>query len=211
MNIFGLDVNMYVVIAVKAVAAVGGFFVGFFAGGPLTRLLTRLAFHRAPSPFVLWLGRLTTAAVAAGLAYLLLNIGMGGTGWGLGGGPGSGGAGPGPGPGPGLNSSNGANVKGKEKSAQPPDRKELKPARQAVEIELLGGENYKGGGRYYLIQRKQPAQTLQEVKAYFDKNKERLEVRIMLTPESVAENHPAVRHLQTLAQQYEFPTVILSQ
>jgi len=204
------DLNYYVTIGIKVVAAIGAAFVGWLAGGPISGMLSRLAFHRSPGLIGTWLGRMVTAGIAGCLAFMLVNLGMGGgLGFGFGTGTGGGpGLGPGPGPGP-----KGEVVQAEESNpkVQPGVKPAPKPAREVVQIELVGGEKFEGGGKYYLINRAGAAKTINEVREYFDKNKERLEVQIVLTPDSVAQNHPAVRVLRTLSQDYEFPTVVLAQ
>jgi hypothetical protein len=79
-----------------------------------------------------------------------------------------------------------------------------------LEIELVGGDRYKGDNRFFLLHRKEPAVTLQGVEKFFQENKN-LEVHIIIrtAPEmSVSENSPVVRGLKNLTDKYKFPNRI---
>jgi len=184
----------YVFWILRVAAALGGALLGWFLSGPLVRILYRAARQKpAPNWLVGW-SKLGGAALLAFLAYYFLPLGGGG---GLGWGPGAGG-GPGLGPGDGS-----AKVEGNTSTATDKQGKASKKD-LALEIELLGGKNYQGDGRYYLLNRKEPALNLAEVEDYIQKNEERLEpsISVVLTPASVDESHAAVLRLNTLIEKY---------
>jgi hypothetical protein len=191
-----IDLTAPIFLVLRVAAAVGGAVVGWFAAGPVTRVLYYGAFHRKTPGWVTPWFRLGGAALVGLLIFYLLPLGGGsGFGWG----PGAGGN-PGLGAGDGSGKTKEQTIAGSDKSISG----KAKIALEALQIELLGGARYMGDGRYYLIQRRPPAETLEEVEEYFKKNKERLEeyVTIILTPESVAAQHGAVLRLNTIIEKY---------
>ncbi|HMF15718.1 MAG TPA: hypothetical protein VKE98_00860, partial [Gemmataceae bacterium] len=146
-------------------------------------------------------GKLCGAGLVGVLFFFL--VGLGGH---FGFGPGGGGDGNGTG-----NGGHGSSEK-KGGDSQTDDKKsDVSPkVRQVLEIELLGGERYKGEERFYLLHRKEPAATLKEVQKYFQENKD-LEVHIILrtAPEmSVSESTGTVIRLRKLADKYGIPNRI---
>jgi hypothetical protein len=194
----------------RLVVAVGVAFVAWVLCGPLVRLIARL-FTKKPLPnWAVFLFRSMGAVVAGLLVFYYLPLGFGGSGWGFG---------PGPGGTPGAGG-NGLIAKGKPGKSQATqngedsDGKDGKPsaAKETLAIEMLGGKRFlEGSGKYYLIQRKAPAITLDEVEAYLKKNQDRFHnLQIVLTGESVAERHTAVTRLRHLADnKYKIPSVIV--
>jgi hypothetical protein len=189
-----IDVAATLLGLVRLAAAVGGALLGWFVTGPVARLLYRAAFRRPVPGWLLPWARLGGAALAGWLFFCFLPLGgSGGFGWGPGAG---GGAGLGPGDGSG-------NTTLADKAA-PAD--EAASKKVLLEIELSGGTRYRGDGRYYLIHRREPAVTLEEVEDYFKKNEGSLAeyVIIVLTPnQSVDELHPAVLRLKTIIEKYQ--------
>jgi hypothetical protein len=192
-----IDVTGTVFWVLRVAAGVGGALVGWFISGPAVRLLYRGAFQRPMPGWVVPWARLGGAALVGLLLYYFLPLGGGsGFGWG----PGAGG-GPGAGTGGGSRKDVHEETIGVAKTPQA-SKKDL----QAPEIELVGGTRYRGDGRFYLINRREPAVALAEVEDYFKKNEERLAeyVTIVLTPnQSVDVGHPAVLRLNTIIEKYK--------
>ncbi|MCI0639348.1 MAG: hypothetical protein L0Y72_27170 [Gemmataceae bacterium] len=207
--LWALDLTTPIFVVLRFVAAVGGAFAGWFAGPPIARFLCRLAFHRPLPGWLRPVTRLSGSLLFAFLVYFFLPLGGGpGFGWG----PGAGGA---PGPGQGTGKENGvASNKEKNEGKDPSggNDKKMPPTlvREPVDIELIGGERYKGDGRYYLMRRKEPPRTLDEVEAFFKEHKDRLEVHIILTEESVGTRQGALGRLRDLTKKYKIPTVDLN-
>lgn len=187
-------------ILVRGLVALAAAFVGWVLGGLLTRGLYRL-FAGKPAPgWLPPLGKVTAACTLAVLAFLFLPLG-GGDGLGLGPGGGSGrGDGQGKGDGAATNgdSQNGDKKAGKHETA----------TRTKVEIELLGGDQVKEG-RFYLFDRKPPAITLSELAAKLTDQRDKLEVHVIITSQSVASGHGAVERLRTLLNQNKIPMMEL--
>lgn len=187
--------------AIRAAVALVACVVGWFLAPVLTRFLYRLAFHRPLPGWGTFLSRLGGALVLGFLAFYYVPLG-GGAGWGWG--PGGGG-GPGLGPGSGGGTNDGKGKGGKVAD----DKKGLAKIPNSLEIELLGGERYKQDERYYLIERKPPAKTLDEVEDYLKNQKDVSVLFIVLLPEeSVGSKHPAVGRLKTLAESYKIKVSI---
>jgi hypothetical protein len=188
---------------VRIIAGLGGALVGWFIMPPLIRILLRLAFHKpAPNWVVSWL-RLVGAVLFGIFVAFCVHLG-GGFGFGPGGGGG------------GYGSGSGKNGKGGDGTSKVADAKKVtdssaksaeleNKARDSLPIELLGGQRYKGDERYYLIERKEPARTLAEVDEFLQKNPGKYKmVQIVLTPESVFEEHRAVTSLrERVVQKYK--------
>ena len=154
------------------------------------------------------------AALVGLLVYFLVRIGGGPGGWGYG--PGMGGD-PGKGPGEGKDKT------ALTKDARSDDKKPraddtVKPAdksppavvRKIVEIEVLGGERYPGEERYYLLRFAGKAMTLEEVDAYLKENRDKLELRIVVTEDSPAKGLGIREDLIERANRYEIPQVVQS-
>jgi hypothetical protein len=185
---------------VRIVAGVGGAFVGWLITPSLVRVLVRLAFHRPlPGWLVPWV-RLAGAALFGLLLAFCVHLG-GGFGWG----PGGGGYGLGPGPGDGKGSDGkGADGKASDKKDDSVTKKDSlqSKARDALSIEVLGGQRYKGDRRWYILEGKEPARTLAEVDEFLENNRDKYKtLYIILRPDSAAQEHPAVKSLQERAIQ----------
>jgi hypothetical protein len=178
----------------RFLAGLVGALLGWYASGPLLRLLYRVSFRRPIPGWLLPWGRLGAAVGLALLAFFFLPLGSGSSG--LGWGPGHGG-------GPGLGSAAPPSAVNKD-SAVPP---RSKSAREIVDIEMLGGKNYPGEGRYYLLNRTGPPRSLEEIKEYLAKKGDKIEVHIVLTEQSVAPNHGAVARLRDLLDRDHIPTI----
>ncbi|MBI3409255.1 MAG: hypothetical protein HY040_12985 [Planctomycetes bacterium] len=203
-HLFGfIDLTAPVFFVLRVAAGIGAAMVGWFATGPVVRLLYRLAFQRGVPNWVLPWSRLVGAVLCGLLVYYFLPLG-GGNGWGWGAG-----AGGGPGRGPGDGSGQTSDQTKKDAPAKDNRDKSLpaKTVREPVAIELIGGDQYKGDEKYYLLKRQPPAVSLTELEAYFKNHKDRLEVHIVLTPNSVGEGQGALRRLKDLADTYRIPTV----
>ena len=184
--------------ALRVAAAIGAALVGWFVSGPILRLAYRgLARRPAPNWLMPW-ARLGGAALCGLLAYFFLPLGGGG---GLGWGPGAGG-GPGIGPGTGLTKATPGD-EGKQQSTEAA-KATVKPL-ENLEIELIGGKRYRGDGRYYLINRREPVVTLEEVEKYLRENAAHLAeyVTIVLAPTSVDAQHGAVLRLSTVIEKID--------
>jgi len=198
--IWDAAVSDYLLWAFKVIAALGGAVVGWFLAGPVVRLLCRGAFHRPASSGTVFAGKICGAGLVGFLFFFL--VGLGGN---FGFGPGGGGRGNG--------SGNGGYAAADKKTddKQAADKKNgASPNRKILEIELLGGNRYKGDERFFLLHRKEPARTLKEVEIHFQENNN-LEVHIIIrtAPEmSVSESSPTVSRLRKLADKYKLPTQI---
>jgi hypothetical protein len=196
MSLAELNFTENILLAIRVVGAVVAAAIGWYACGPLTRLAYRVCMRRpTPGWLVPW-GRLAGALSAALLAFFLLPIG-GGSGLGLGAGLG-GGRGQGPGEGGSVIASS------KDKTRRPTAKSS---GREVIEIEILGGRNYPGEGRYYLLGRTGTPKTLDELKEVLQKDRDRAEVHIILTEQSVPPSHGAVVRLRELLDGYRIPTV----
>ena len=182
--------------AVRILAALVAAFVGWVTVGLAVGLLVRLIFRRpAPRPAV-FLARIV-GALALGLLvyYFLYPGGVGG--WGLGGGGfGLGGGGTG---------RNGSGTGTSATSTTPKIDKASThvESRDTLTIEMLGGERYKGEGRYYLVEGKAPPRTLDELTDLLKRNRGRYrKLEILIYPDSVAREHPATSQLAGLANRF---------
>jgi hypothetical protein len=211
--IFGLSVDeirAVFFLALRFVAAVGGFFVGWFLTEPLVSTVVWLATRKSLPRWVLaWL-RLGVGLLVALLVFWYLPLGGGG------GGGGSGGI-SGKGTGPGLGDTSGPQPAGtgtgKNEGTGKAGKSGTAPAANATEIltiELLGGESVKEG-HYYLIDRKQPAVDAVILGQRLDELQPKLAgVDIVLTEQSVGESHQAVRLLVQMAQDRKLRSRILT-
>lgn len=206
-----LGIQEIILSALRLIVAVGVAFIAWLLLGPLIRLTARLITKRTLPGWAVSLFRAMGGVLAGLLVFYYLPLGFGGSGWGFG--PGKGG-----GPGGGGVVSSGKPGKGKDKpdgkgkegggngTAKAPEPKET------LTIEMLGGPRFQvGSGRYYLIARKEPAVTLDDVEVHLKKHKDRLEtIEIVLTRDSVSERHVAVSRLRNLADgRYKIPSVVL--
>lgn len=181
----------------RVAAALGAMIVGWFAGGPVVRVLYRGLMRRPTPRWLVPSARLGSAALLGLLVYFYLPLGGGaGLGWG----PGAGG-GPGLGPGSSLAKSGAENTsKQQEAATADPAKKGTKN----LEIELIGGKRYQGDGRFYLIKRREPVVALEDVEKYLVANNADLAeyVTIVLAPNSVDAQHGAVLRLATVIEKY---------
>ena len=199
--IWDAGLSDYLVWTFKVIAALGGAVIGWFVGGPVMRLLVRGAFHRPAGSGTVFFGKICGAGIVGTLFFIL--VGLGGN---FGFGPGGGGNGSG------TRTGNGGNGTGEKKGNDSEEKKgDITPKlRSILEIELLGGDRYKGDERFFLLHRKEPALTLKEVEKYFQEHRD-LEVHIVIrtSPEmSVSENSPTVIRLRKLADKYKLPNRI---
>jgi len=199
--IWDTSVTDYLLWTFRIIAALGGAVVGWLVAGPVVRLLVRGAFHRPASPGTLFAGKICGAGLVGTIFFLL--VGLGGN---FGFGPGGGG---GKGNGTGNGGTGSADKKGCDSTTD--KKNDTSPKlRSVVQIELLGGDRYKGDNRFFLLHRKEPALTLKDIDKYFQENKD-LEVHIIIrtAPEmSVSEHSPTVSRLRNLADKYKFPNRI---
>lgn len=182
----------------RVAAGLGTAFIAWLCLGPVIQLLVRAAFHKKlPNWAVAWL-RLVGAILLGVLVYYYLPLG-GGPGWG----PGSGGPGAGPGSGTADENKGGKQIPpGKQPESKSATKDSAEAGTEILHIELLGGARYKNDERYYLLDRKEPAKTLADVDEFLQQNPGRYKiVHLVLTRDSVFEEHPAVTRLQRLAQQ----------
>jgi hypothetical protein len=205
------DITGVVFFVVRIVLGVLAGFVAWLAGGPLVRLLYRLAFHRPAPALPVTVGRLGLGILVGVLVFLYFPVGGLGLGWGWG--PGSGG-GPGAGPGPGGTALGGSGEKGKTGKIEPttPDKGQTKRGKDVLTVELVTSKRYEPGSRrYYLVDGKGMPRTLAEVEAILKQGKGRWgQVRIVVYAnagysDSEVGDHPAVTALKQLATRYGLP------
>jgi hypothetical protein len=188
------DMTARVLWVLRAAAGVCGALVGWFVTAPVARVLYR-AVARRPMPR--WLSacaRLAGAALCGLLLYYWLPLGGGsGLGWG----PGAGG--------PGL-TSGGSTTTAEGETVAKTTTGGAGKILEELQIEVIGGKRYRGDHRFYLINRREPAVTLDEVDDYLKAHQERLTayVTIVLTPDqSVDVGHPAVLRLNTIIEKHK--------
>jgi hypothetical protein len=181
-------------LVIRVVLAVIAAVVGWFVGGPLTRLVYRVLVRRQTPGPVVFLGRLGSAALAAVLVYTLATFGLG-LGWGWGPGPGGG-----PGLGPGLGGSPGTGTGAGEGKASKPGDEEAR--REALVIEMAHARSIpKDSERYYLIQGQEPPKTLKDVQELLQKDKGRWSrLEILIHPDSPARGSAPVQQLTRVAE-----------
>lgn len=195
---------------IRVAAGLGGAIVGWFATGPLTRLLYRLAFHRPVPNWLLPWTKMGGALLLGFLLFYFLPLG-GGLGWGWGPGEGGGpGLGAGAGGGPGAGASGKDKKDGKDTGGGPDKQPPEKTVRQRVEIELIGPTDprFKEKDRYYLLKRAEPVMNLAEVEEYFKKHQDKIEVHVILTDTSPGRFQGALGRLVELTSQYRIPVVV---
>jgi hypothetical protein len=198
----------------RVIAGVGGAFIGWFVSDPLARLSYRLAAQKPIPRWTLPFAKICGAALVGLLVYFLIPLGGGPGGWGLGAGMGGG-----PGKGAGEGKDNTALAKDARSDDKKPraddavklaDKSPPAAVRKIVEIEVLGGERYPGQERYYLLRPTDKAMTLNEVDAYLKENRDKLELRIVVTEESPAKGLGIREDLIERANRYEIPQVVQS-
>ena len=207
---FGLSEAAFLVL--RIIAGVGGAFIGWFVSDPLARITHRLIWHKPiPGEMLLWL-KMGGAALLGLLVFFLIPLGGGPGGWGYG--PGKGGS-------PGLGSGQGGKDLGagttgnkddeKKKPAddktKPTDKAAGKAVRKPVEIEVLGGDRYPGGERYYLLQGRTEPMTLKQVDAYFADHADTLELHMVITKDSPAKGLGVREDLIDRANRHRIPSL----
>ena len=177
------DMRGMIFMAIRITAGVVAFAAGWFLSSPCWRLVYRLAFRQGVPGGLLGVLRLSTAGLVGAGVFFFLPLG-GGNGWGWGSGSGGG---PGDGTGTGTGTGNQvAKVDPNDKSTNPnPGKTPAVKKREKISIEVLGGENplYKGDENFYLVQQKEPPQTIEEVEKYVTDNKDRIIVDVVINPE----------------------------
>jgi hypothetical protein len=185
---------------IHGLAVAGAAAVGYVLTLGLVWLIGRLAFNRqAPRPVKRILATLGSVAVGL-LALAMLFNNSGGAGWGFG--PGMGfGTGTGS---PSIDSSP-ATSRSPETAASakvkpPSDDPGVRPL-LPLRIRMLGGDKVRDE-RFYLVEDSTQPMTLSEIKNHLRQKRRKddgvpafREVAIVITPESVASDHPAVRQL----------------
>jgi hypothetical protein len=182
---------------IRIIVGLGGFFVGYFLSAPFIRVAYWLRYRKSISTtgYLFWL-KLLSGVTLGILLYVFLPIGWGGFGPG-GGGTGNG-NGKGSGTGPGIDDQPGKGVVG-----LPAKKGPTTSQRKILAIELLGGERYKGDGKYYLIDRKEPAVAKEQVEELLKRDPSKLEVQLFFTNQSVHMKHPAAEAVRSLARKYQ--------
>jgi hypothetical protein len=189
-----LDMTARVLWVLRLAAGACGALLGWFVTGPVARIAYRGALRRPVPRWLLPWARLAGAALLGLLLFYFLPLGGGGS---LGWGPGAGGPGSG---------ANGSGTTPQDKTATTATAASSGKNLEALEIEVIGGTRYQGDRRFYLIARREPAVTLDQVEEYFKANQDRLAeyVTIVLTPDqSVDVGHPAVLRLNTIIEKYK--------
>jgi hypothetical protein len=184
--------------AVRFVAALGGFVVGYALTGPVVTLLARLIFHKPMPQWSMAWCKVIGGFLVALLVFWLLPVG----GWG----PGGGGKGSGGGTGDGKGTGSGkVTATGSGKYTTDGKGGPVNDSGVLV-IELLGPETAdKESGKCYLINRQPPPADLQAVEVYLKQHRERITAMkiLVVREQSVSHNDPLwVGRLQELAQQY---------
>src|SRR6516164_9723902 len=207
---FGLSEAAFLVL--RIIAGVGGAFIGWFVSDPLARITHRLVWRKPIPGWTLpWL-KVGGAALLGLLVFFLIQPGGGPGGWGFGAGKGGS-----PGLGPGLGGKDlgaGADAKKNDEKKTPAgdksksgDKAAAKWERKPVEIEVLGGDRYPGGERYYLLQGRTKAMTLKEVDAYFEEHADKLELHMVITKDSPAKGNGIREDLIERANRHKIPSL----
>jgi hypothetical protein len=181
--------------AIRIIVGIGGFFVGYLFSSPFWRASYWLRYRKSinTTGLLFWLKLLSGVLLGTAL-YFFLPLG----GFGPGGGGTGTGAGTGNGVGPGIDNQPGKGVPGTPTKNGPATSQ-----RKVITIELLGGERYKHDGRYYLIDRKEPAVAKEQVEDLLKAEPGKLEVQLFFTDQSVHTRHPAAEAIRALARQYQ--------
>jgi hypothetical protein len=179
-----------------------GLILGWFLGAPLARVLYRLAFQKPIPPKVLTVARLGTAIVCAVLLFFMpLLFGLGGGGRGNTTGPGDG---------SGTDAGKDLGDKGKGKGGKDGKGKGVTPGLEGetLRVQLIASAKYNSDQRWYLLDQSAKPRTLAEVEAYLKTNKGRVRtLEILLSGETPASRHPAVRDLRDLAARNNLPVL----
>jgi hypothetical protein len=182
--------------AIRIIVGLGGFFVGYLLSGPFWGIGYWLRYRKSiKATGLLFWAKLLSGVTLGTALYFFLPLG----GFGPGGGGSGTGAGKGNGTGPGIDNQPGKGV------GSDPKKGPITSQRKVVTIELLGGERYKHDGRYYLIDRKEPAVAKEQVEELLKSDPNKLEVQLLFTSQSVHTKHPAADAVRHLARQYQVP------
>jgi hypothetical protein len=196
-NFPGIDLTTSFFSVIRILVGIGGFFVGYLFSPPFWRVGYWLRYRKSISTTGLLFWAKFFSGVTLGTAlYFFLPLG----GFGPGGGGTGTGAGTGNGTGPGIDNQPGKGVIGPATKKGPATSQ-----RKVVTIEMLGGERYKHDGRYYLIDRKEPAVDKEAVEDLLKRDPSKLEVQLLFTNQSVHTKHPAADAVRSLARQYQVP------
>ncbi len=199
------DLGEGVILVLRIVLALAGALVAWWVSSPLTKGISRLVFRRPPSPAVLTLCRLTAAVLVALALFYFFPLGFGG---------GGSGGGRGSGVGPGTDGRGSDKGGGPDKGSGQKDGKqkqpEVKPGKTTrIEIQLSELYNKKRDGRWYLIESKPPAKTLEEVEQYLKAHKGQFQnMDIILYANAPEPGHYAVKALEDLGERYKLRTYL---
>ncbi len=192
-DIFSADIRSLFFLALRVLAAAGGFLAGWYLTGPVVWLLARLAFHRNVPRWANYLCKLVGGVVVAVIVFWFLPLGSGGGGGGSGGGTGKG-------VGPGTDGTGGKTVqsgKGEAKGEGGPKALANKGT-EIVVVQLLGGKKVKDR-KYYLVGNQSEPLDDAALHKYLKDNLQKIAVvEMVLTDDSVGEAHPAYRYVQQL-------------
>lgn len=189
-------------LAVKALATVGGAVIGGLALGLLVRVIGRWFSSRGAPRWVVRLMR-GLGAVAAGCGVWFIVSGEGG-GWGGAGGALLGGRGEG------SNTGKRATAVGPTGEERPTARSAVRPGPDTLQVIMLGGDLV-AEGRFYVIDGDPKRLTLPELKQAVKTRQEAglNKIEILIYGQSVAENHQAVRDLRQWAEQNNLTAVLV--
>lgn len=182
--------------AVRFLAALAGFFVGYMLTGPILAIASRVLFRKPVPQWIEAWAKVIVGILVALLVFFLVPIGGAGPG---GGGKGSGG-GTGDGKGPGTGSGKPVHTGQGPGSAASTGTNRVTDSSGILVIEMLGPDTAIED-RCYLLQRQQPPVNYEAVETYVQKNRQRITgIEIVFTEQSVSRNDPVVAKLYTLAR-----------
>jgi hypothetical protein len=206
--LFGDEIRDLLFLALRLMAALGGFLLGWFFTGPIASLTYWILSRRSVPQWALYWAKLAGGILVALLVFWFLPLGMGGGGGGSGGGTGKG-IGPGKGDSGAPKASGKGEGTGEVKKTSDDKGRVSGTASEILTIEMLGGDAVKDGD-YYLIARKPPAFDAAALGKRLDELRPTLAgIDIVLTDQSVGESHQAVRLLVQMAQDRKLRSRIL--
>ncbi len=183
---------------IRYVATFVGVVIGWFITAPLAAIAYRIVARTGMPGWGMAFTRMIGGAAAGVAVYYFLPLGWGGGGFGPGGGPGNGGM------------VAAKDAKAGDVHAKPGTPSDYQPANKNVlPIELLGGKRYKNDMKYYLIDGQVNAVKLGQVEDFLKNNKKYTSVDIIITLQSVDEDHDAVVRLRNLTDKYKLPTQLV--
>jgi hypothetical protein len=200
MNFPWIDLSTSFYNVIRVIVGLGGFFVGYFFSSPFWRVAYWLRNRKSISTtgYLFWLKFLSGVTLGAAL-YLFLPLG----GFGLGGGGSGTGNGTGNGVGPGVD-----NAPGKGSVGSPTTKTGTATSNRTVlVVELLGGDRYKNDGRYYLIERKEPAVDKAALEELLKRDPNKIEIQLLITRQSISRTEPPARAVHSLASKYQIPVL----